>query len=163
MTTTENNTPAVTDWDALFNAATVEPIKKPVERPKFEGEVPDGLKRLVDQALKTGERIVLPCDNPEAYDQVIAMAVAHVERVATGKVVYGTARYADAEKKKLTHVTFTVGERRGRKRSKSDATETPAETAAAPETSTPATPETSTPAAPAADAKSTARKRGAQQ
>lgn len=115
MSTTEK-APAAPSLDDLFAAAIVEPVVNKKGRSRWDGPIPDALRALVKRAATTKERIVLPCTDLETYDQVIRMAITAAETEAPGKVVYGTARHDDkTDPEKITAVTFTVGDKRGRK------------------------------------------------
>jgi hypothetical protein len=97
----------------LFAAAVVEDVKnkkKPVRT--WDGPIPDALVALVRKATADGSRVVLPVKDIKTHDDVLAMASAVVARETPEKVVYGTARHDEA--KNITHVTFTVGAKRGR-------------------------------------------------
>lgn len=115
--------PAPVAWDSLFDAAETEPVQRKDARPAWTGEIPEKLAALVKRAAADGERVVLPCPNLEAYDTVVAMATAAAAKLDPPKVVYARARH-DSDSGNVTHVTFTVGEKRGRKAGKPGAGET---------------------------------------
>jgi hypothetical protein len=127
VTTTENTSNGTTDssadvdWDALLSEATTEDVKRPTVKPTWDGPIPAGLRKLVDQANdQVGKRVVIPLKGENAqnvYDQTRAM-VTHIADEYPPKD--GSPRTANVRPQhdkdgKLTAITFTITSKRGRK------------------------------------------------
>lgn len=118
--TTANGTAdaGAVDWDSLFATATTENVSKKAPKRSWDGPIPAGLRALVNKANTTGERIVIPLADQAVYDQthaMIAQVVSEYDKPSADQTRAAYVRPRHDEAGKLTHITFTVGNKRGAK------------------------------------------------
>lgn len=104
MATTTNAKPA--DPFALAELADA-----PRKAPSFVGEIPDSARKLVHTAYAQSKRVRIPVDSEDAFLHLRAV----VSAAAAEKGWSATTREVRNDSNVITHLSFTVGEKRGRK------------------------------------------------
>jgi hypothetical protein len=114
-------TPETNPLTALLETATFETKKTDSSRARdrVAATVPDEYVTFVKNAFEANRRVVLPATDKDKFDEMANLFRAAGDKAELSVTV--KARYdGEGEDAKLTHLTFTVGARRGAKGKKGD-------------------------------------------
>lgn len=121
--------PASNPLLALLETVETEPKRKDSTRSRDRAgvEVPPEYAALVLDAFKNDRRVVLPMTDKDLFDQAATLFRAAGDQADPKLSVTVKARYnGEGDAAELTHLTFTVGERRGGRKAKNGDGDAPA-------------------------------------
>lgn len=105
------------NWDALLDNALIE-----TRASKKSVEVPERVQKLVDGAFLNNNAITLPVGSETEFDELKNLLSCAADE-STHKISVYCKKLTD-NNKKLTHLKFTVGKRRGNNPNEAKKTET---------------------------------------